>query len=327
MDELRRAAKLLIDAPDVTLLGHVNPDADAFGSAVGLGLALRGLGATVRVSFGAPDRVPESLRHLDPDGLYVPASEVPAVPPVLVAVDTGDIGRLGVLGDRPAATIAAGGQVVVVDHHVTNTRYGTVNVVDAGAEATTVLILALLDELGASLTAPIASALYAGLLTDTGSFMRATPRTHEMAARLLTAGVDAQATARPLLDAHPFAWLRLLSTVLGRAVLEPSAARGMGLVHTRVELAEAATVRPEDVDRVIDLVRSTKEAEVSVVLKQVNTDEWTVSMRAVSRLDLSAAARAIGGGGHQLASGFTARGSAAEVLDRLRTALDEAPLL
>ncbi|HWE89703.1 MAG TPA: bifunctional oligoribonuclease/PAP phosphatase NrnA [Pseudonocardiaceae bacterium] len=322
-DELRRAAKLLIDAPDVTLLGHVNPDADAFGSAVALGLALRGLGKTVRVSFGTPDSVPESLRHLDPEGLFVPAADVPTAPPVLVALDAGDLGRLGALADR--AQVAE--HVIVVDHHVTNTRFGTVNVVDTSAEATAVIVLALVDELGAPLTEPVARALYAGLLTDTSSFRRATPATHRAAARLLAAGVDAEATGRPLLDAHPFGWLRMLSTVLGRATLEPAAARGFGLVHTRVELADAAGVRPEDVESVVDIVRSTVEAEVAAVLKQIGPAEWSGSLRAVGRLDVSVAARELGGGGHRFAAGFTTRGTAAEVLDRLRAALDTAPLV
>lgn len=327
VDELRQAAKLLIDAPDVTLLGHVNPDADAFGSAVGLGSALRGLGSTVRVSFGAPASVPESLRHLDSAGLFVPASELPAVTPVVVALDCGDLGRLGPLAERVMATVAAGGQLVVIDHHVTNTRFGTINVVDVEAEATAMIVLALLDELAAPLTEPVARGLYAGLLTDTSSFRRATPATHQAAARLLAAGVDAEATGRPLLDAHPFGWLRMLATVLGRATLEPAAAHGLGLVHTRVELVDAGAVRPEDMESVIDVIRTAKEAEVAAVLKQVAPDAWTGSLRAVGRLDVSAAARALGGGGHRFAAGFSARGSAAEVLDRLRIALDAAPLV
>lgn len=231
--DLRQAAELLAGSSEVTLLGHVNPDADAFGSSIGLATALRDMGTEVRVSFGDPvDEVPESLRHLDPDGLYVPAAEVPAVPALLVALDTADLSRLGVLAGRVAAVREAGGAALVIDHHVSNTYFGTHHLVDPKAEATAAIVLRLLDELGARLTEPIGRALYAGLLTDTSSFRRATPNTHLAAAQLLAAGVDAAAVARPLLDAHPFGYLRMLSAVLGRAELDPAGAHGqIGRAH------------------------------------------------------------------------------------------------
>lgn len=324
---LRDAAALLADATDVTLFGHVNPDADAFGSAVGLALALRDRGTTVRVSFGWPAEVPESLRGLDRVGVFVPVAEVPAAPPLLVALDTGSLDRLGPLADRVAATKAAGGQVVVIDHHVSNTRYGTLNVVDDRAEATASLVLRLLDEWDTTLTEPVARALYAGLLTDTSSFRRATPSTHRAAARLLDAGVDAQAVARPLLDTHPFGWLGMLSGVLSRAELDPSGARGLGLVHTSVTTEDSTGLRLEDVESVINVIRSTSEAEVAAVLKQAGPSQWTGSLRAIGHIDVSVAARSLGGGGHRFAAGFTADGTADEVLTRLKSALDAAPLV
>ena len=322
---LKEAAAILADARDVTVLGHVNPDADAFGSAVGLGVVLRGLGADVRVSFGEPAEVPESLRHLDELGLFVTAADIPAVPPVLVVLDSSSPDRLGPLADRLDAVRSAGGHVIVIDHHVSNQMFGTLNVVDDRAEATASLVLRLIDELGVPLTEPAARGLYAGLLTDTSSFRRATPATHQAAARLLTAGVDAAAVARPLLDTHPFGWLRMLSVVLARAELDPAAARGLGLVHTVVTAQDAAGLRPEDVESVIDIVRGSREAEVAAVLKEAGPDRWTGSLRAVGRLDVSAVARALGGGGHRLASGFTTDGSLSDVLARLKAELDRAP--
>lgn len=324
---LKEAAAILSDARDVTILGHVNPDADAFGSAVGLGVVLRELGAEVRVSFGDPAEVPESLRHLDSLGLFRTAADVPAVPPLLVVLDSSSLDRLGPLADRVAATRDAGGHVIVIDHHVANAEFGTLNVVDDRSEATAALVLRLIDELGVPLTEPAARGLYAGLLTDTSSFRRATPATHLAAARLLEAGVQAEAVARPLLDTHPFEWLSMLSAVLGRAQLDPGAARGLGLVHAVVTAEDAAGLRQEDVESVINIIRSSREAEVAAVLKQAGPGRWTGSLRAIGRLDVSAVARALGGGGHRLAAGFTVDGSADDVLARLRTELDRAPLL
>lgn len=321
------AVSLLASATDVTVLGHIWPDADAFGSAVGLATVLRDRGARVRVSFGEPADVPDSLRDLDPEGLFVTAADVPAAPPLLVVLDSSSIDRLGPLVDRAANTRAAGGQVLVVDHHVSNTRFGTVNVVDDRAEATATLVLRLVDALGAPLTEPAARGIYAGLFSDTGSFRRATADTHHAAARLLAAGVDSNAVARSLLDGHPFAWLGMLSQVLAGATLDPAAAQGLGLVHATVTAADTAGMRTADVDTVMDLLRATREAEVAAVLKHADADRWVCSLRSVARVDVSVVARQFGGGGHRLAAGFSATGTAADVLARLRTRLDAAPLL
>ncbi len=314
--DLRAAADLLGAATDVTLLAHVNPDADALGSALALGLALRRRGTAVRVSFGHPAEVPESLRVLDPAGLVVPASEVPAAPELLVALDAGSAARLGALADR----VPASGAVLVVDHHASNTRFGTHHVVDDTAEATAVLVLALLDELGEPLDPDIARCLYAGLVTDTSSFRRATPATHRTAARLLEAGAE-PALATELMDAHPFAWLPMLARVLARAVLEPEAAGGHGLVHTTVHLADMAGVRLEEVESVVDVLRTTAEAEVALVLKEQAAGGWTGSLRARGAVDVRVAAVGLGGGGHRLAAGFTAAGTADEVVARVRDML------
>lgn len=321
------AADLLTRARDVTLFAHVTPDADALGSAIGLALALRGLGKRVRVSFGDPVETPSSLRHLDPAGLVVPPDDVPETPETIVALDTASTGRLGSLATRIAATAAAGGTVLVLDHHVSNTRYGTHHLVDPAAEATATVTMRVLDALGVALDEPIAGCLYAGLATDTGSFARATGETHRLAARLLDAGVNPDAVLRPIVSEHPFGWLGMLASVLGRARLEPEAARGLGLVHTHVSISDSVGLRAEEVESVVDIVRATGEAEVAAVLKQAGEHRWTGSLRAIGSIDVSAVARELGGGGHTLAAGFTTSGTASEVIQRLRSSLERAPLL
>ncbi|MFC4856336.1 DHH family phosphoesterase [Actinophytocola glycyrrhizae] len=321
--DLHAAADLLRTAADVTLLGHVNPDADALGSALALGLALRKRGATVRVSFGPPAEVPDSLRCLDPAGLVVPAADVPAAPELLVALDAGSAARLGWLADR----VGTSGQVLVVDHHASNTRYGTHHVVDDTAEATAVLVLALIDELGIPLDPDIARCLYAGLMTDTGSFRRATSATHRTAARLVEAGAEPAVLARELMDAHPFAWLPMLARVLGRAELEQAAVGGRGLVHTAVTMADMTGVRLEEVESVVDILRATSEAEVALVIKEMAPGEWSGSLRAKSAVDVRVVAAGMGGGGHRLAAGFTTTGTAEDVVNRVREMLRQPPVI
>jgi phosphoesterase RecJ-like protein len=139
--------------------------------------------------------------------------------------------------------------------------------------------------------------------------------------------IRAEPETRKLMDTHPFGWLGMLARVLGRTELEPAAARGLGLVHTCVLASDARGMRTEEVEGVVDLVRTCAEAEVAAVLKEVREGRWSVSLRAKQRLDVGAAATALGGGGHRLASGFTASGRREDVLAALRVALDTAPLL
>jgi bifunctional oligoribonuclease and PAP phosphatase NrnA len=325
--DLGAAATLLRTATDVTLLAHVNPDADALGSALALGLALHRRGTAARVSFGMPGEVPDSLRGLDVDGLVVPAAAVPASAGLLVAVDTAGKSRLGQLADRVNATVEAGGSVLVIDHHASNTRYCTHHLVDETAEATAVLVVGLLDELGWPLDADIARCVYAGLVTDTSSFRRASPDTHRLAARLIEAGADPTAAARDLMDTHPFAFLQMLASVLDRAVLETDAAGGHGLVHTAVRLDDLVGVRLEEVESVVDIVRTTAEAEVAAVLKETSPGHWSGSLRAVGAVDVRAVAERFGGGGHRLAAGFSADGELEEIITRLRDALRDPVLL
>lgn len=316
---IAEAARLLANARDVTLLSHINPDADTLGSALAVGLALHRRGVAVRVAFGEPEVVPESLKALDTAGLLVHRDEVPAEPELLVVMDTGSLQRLGPLAGRVAA---AKGPVIVIDHHVSNTRYGTVHCIDEHAEATALIALKLLDEMDVEIDEPIARCIYAGLVTDTGGFRKAGPAAHETAARLLQTGVDAYSVTRPLMDAHPFAYLGMLSRVLAKAELDQEAAGGLGLVHAVVSLDDARGVRSEEVESVIDVVRSTSEAEVAAVLKELRPEYWSVSLRAVSRVDVREVAQVLGGGGHRLAAGFTFDGPPEQVVAALKGALE-----
>ena len=314
---IARAAALLARADDVTLLAHVRPDADALGSALALGRALYRRGAHVTVSFGAPDTVPETLRPLDVHRLIVPAAQVPRAPAVLVTCDVNEPARLGPLKDR----LETAGTTVMLDHHVTNPGFGDVQILDPGAEATVMLVHTLLRAMGAPIDHEVARCLYAGLATDTRNFRDAGPAAHRLAAELIEAGANPHAVVTPIMDTHPFPWLAALADLLRSAELDPSAARGLGLVHTVIPAEHVARFRQEEVDGVVDTLRTAAEAEVAAVVKQVGPKRWTVSLRARGRVNVAAAAAALGGGGHPRAAGVTLDGTACEVVAALRRVL------
>jgi len=325
------AVKILDGAGQVCLACHVRPDADALGSMLAFAQALRsrpGRELSVIASFGdAPFEVPAVLRFLPGIGLLTRPAGFPARPEVMVSFDAGSIGRLGVL----AESAAAASELIVLDHHASNTGFGTVNLVDPRAAATAVLTAELIDRMGGPLTRDIALGLYAGLVTDTGSFKfpATTPQVHELAARLLETGIDPGVVARELYDRAPFGHLHMLSAALGRATLEPEACSGLGLVWTTVtrsDREQAGGLALDAAESVIDIVRRTDEAEVAVVLREDDNGSWQISVRSKDLIDAGAACTALGGGGHARAAGFSfpgGAGAATVALDSLRTVLDQ----
>ncbi len=316
-----KAVAALTGSAVVALACHVSPDGDALGSMLGLAHALRRRGTRVLPSFAEPFEVPESLSGLPGIDLLVPPGQVPAAPALLVTFDTGSVDRLGGLADR----VPRAGEVLVVDHHTSNTGFGTLHLVDVTAAATAVLVEELVRRLGVPLDADIAACLYAGLVTDTGSFRFAgtTPATHQLAARLLATGFRHDLLARELFDTHPFGWLPMVGAVLARARLEPAEVGGLGLVWTETRTAELAAygLGPDQAESLIDLVRTAREAEVAAVVKELPGGAWAVSMRSKGRVDVGAVCTALGGGGHRFAAGFTSPVGLDGTVAALRAAL------
>jgi bifunctional oligoribonuclease and PAP phosphatase NrnA len=320
---LRTAASVLAEAADaratVVLSGHVQPDADALGSTLALAEGLRRRGARVLVTFPDPFTLPASLGWLPGAEGLVPSAAVPSSPDVFVSLDAASPGRLGEL----AALLDSAGTSVVVDHHASNPGFGDVRLIDGGAPATVTLVAGLLDGLGVTLDPQLATCLYAGLAADTGSFRfgNTRPETHELAARLLATGIDHSDISRRLFDTAPFGWLGLLSVVTGRAVLEADV--GAGLVWTWSSTAEAAEhgLPGEQLEALVDVVRSTQEADVACVLKGQDDGSWSVSLRSRGATDVARVAIALGGGGHTLAAGYSSYDDRESTIAALRAEL------
>ncbi len=310
------AAELLSAANTISVVCHVYPDGDTIGAGLALALVLDRCGKSVEVSFAAPATLPESLRSLPGGHLLVSPDVMRRDADIAVTVDSPSLNRLGSLRD----IASPGHQLLVIDHHASNRLFGTVNFVDPSADSTTMLVAELLDVWGKPIDADVAHCLYAGLITDTGSFRWATARAHRLAARLVELGVDNATISRTLLDTHPYSWLPMLSRVLGSATLLSDAAGGRGLVYAVVGHQEWMAARSEEVESIVDIVRTTAQAEVAAVLKEIEPDRWSVSMRAKS-MDLASMATGFGGGGHRLAAGYTAFGPIEDVVAELVAAL------
>lgn len=302
-------------ADDVALACHVNPDGDALGSLLALSLGLRALGKKTYASWSAPSvELPAQYSFLPGAEALVPVAEVPASE-VFVALDCGAADRLGDL----EAMATAAPVLVNVDHHDGNPNFGKFNLVVPTASSTAEIMLRLLEDLGVTIDRAIATCLYTGIVTDTGRFQYAnsTPDTLRIAADLLEHGVPHSDIAQEVFESSPFAYMKLVGRVLDRATLHDDAR----LVYSWItldDLSETGVAR-EETDTLIDLVRSTRAAEVAAMFKEQDDGTWRVSLRSKGP-SVGAIARARGGGGHERAAGFTAR-DMTETIDEIRRAL------
>ncbi|MCX4746407.1 bifunctional oligoribonuclease/PAP phosphatase NrnA [Kitasatospora sp. NBC_01287] len=309
-------------AGEIDLVCHITPDGDALGSALAAGLALRSLGHRVRVSFGDdPQIIPDSLSFLPGQELIVPAAELPDRPELVICFDVASEGRLGLLREKAFAARV----LVVLDHHASNPGFGTHRIIDPGAPATAVLVDELLRRLRVPLDQDIATCLYTGVASDTGSFKYpgTTPATHELAGRLLATGIRQDLISRRLWDTSSFGYLKVLAAALDRAVYEPDAAGGRGLVWTWVPYQDLVlfSVTVEEIEGLIDVLRKPAEAEVALVLKQDPDGTLRGSCRAKGAVDLAAVCAELGGGGHTFQAGFSLRTDVLSAVARFRAAL------
>lgn len=314
--ELRRAAAAIDGGQRIGVLGHIGPDGDALGSAIALAHAARAAGKDAVASFGEPFVVPAEMSFLDLSTLVAP-SDFGTDLDVVVACDTAARDRLGSLA--PAAEGAK--TLVIIDHHRSNDGFGDVALIDPEAGATAQLVFYLLEALGWTIDEPVATALYTGLVTDTGRFQYSstTSEVHHVAAQLLRAGVEPDVVGQRLFEETPFAYYTVLARVMGRAVLEPE----RGLVWSVMELGdlEAAGIGYETTDGLIDAVRIAEEADVACLLKEKEPGVLKGSLRSRGAVDVAQIAGAFGGGGHHNAAGFTFAGTPDEAMSQIRELL------
>jgi phosphoesterase RecJ-like protein len=314
---IARATAAIAGASSIALACHVNPDGDALGSMLGLMHVLRHAHCPVVASFPPPFVVAPHYRGLPGLDLLTKPDDFPAEPDVMVTFDCGSLGRLGELG--PSARAAR--ELIVLDHHVSNTRYGTINVIDSDAAASGVIVRRLVQELGLPLNDPSAVALYAALVCDTGRFQYDTtsPRVFELARELVEFDVPVSRLSRQLFEEHRFAYLQLLAEALASAELDVD----HRFVWTAVtqDMLERHDVTLEEVEGLIDILRRTTEAEVTCVLKEEANHTVRVSLRSLGDVDVQLIAADHGGGGHRFAAGFESPEPIPAVVASIRAAL------
>lgn len=310
---------LLAGAEAPVLLAHVHPDGDALGSMLAMHHLCERQGKRPLASWGDPFPVAPHYRFLPGIDRAVGVEQLPGEPEHVVTFDCGSLARLG----SARETARGARNLLVLDHHPDNERFGTVNLVMTDVAATAVVVRKLADALGWKLDHEAAVNLYVGLLTDTGRFQypNTTPEVFELAEELSEFGLPLAAVARELYEKHRFAYVQLAGLALARAQLDPD--RHLVAAWITAEELERFAVDFDETEGFVDLLRRTAEADVVVALKEAPGEGLRVSLRSLGAVDVGAIAAALGGGGHPFMSGFTSTWSVEETLARIRALVPE----
>ena len=310
VDALRRAET-------VAIVSHRDPDPDTIGSGIALGLALDALGT--RVTLHCADPVPEHTRFLAWADRYS-TEPPPATVDLIVTVDFGSV-------ERAKFALPAGPTLVNIDHHASNDRFGSVNLVDVSSAATAELVARVIDALGVKWTSEMATATLVGIMTDTGSFQfpSTDARALERAARLREAGADLQAITYNVFRNKRFQALRLW----GFAFAKMSREQDGQLVWTEVTREDFANAEAldEDISGLVEQIARANGMRVALLFNEHDAGVIKVSCRTSAwapSVDASAVMARFGGGGHVRAAGALITGSATEVRDSVLRSAREA---
>jgi phosphoesterase RecJ-like protein len=289
---------LILAADRVTAICHENPDADTLGAALALRMAAERLGKQAEVV--AADPVPPSLAELPMAG---EVRTRPGLEPDLVVVVDGPLSRTGAIATECAEWLSRA-RIANIDHHVSNDgSEATASWVEPNAAATCEMVALLLPELGVTIDEPIATVLTAGIVQDTHTFSHpnATPRTLRVGADLVEAGAPLSAIHRSIYADKPFSTLALWGRILAGAS-ERSSGRIVHASMTLDMLRETGTTAVAS-EGFIDLLASTRTADITLLFKEADAAEVRVSVRTSARADAVAVTSAFGGGGHARAAG------------------------
>jgi len=302
------AARMISTANNAFLIAHVDPDGDTIGSTLALAHALRSMGKDC--SLACSDRVPATLS-------FLPGVEWFGTPQIadhdlIIAVDVSDRGRLGPAYDH---VVEMGIPLLNIDHHVTNTGFGTVNLVNTDAVATSEIIFDLLRDLDVPLDQLLATCLLTGIVTDTRSFSTSstTPRALEVSSELLKAGASLIEVNENYYKSKSLGTLRLWGKMLDQMQLE---GRLVWSVDS-LEMREQCHAGFSNGDGIVNLLASVREASAAIVFIEKESQRVEISIRSRPGVDISPVAVYFGGGGHPQAAGAMLEGNLEQVIPKV----------
>jgi len=297
---------LLTQNDNFYITSHINPDGDAIGSCFGLGMALQKIGKNVQV-FLEPFQ--SRFDIIPGEGLLNEKAFSEDV--FLICLDCSSFDRLNPEHQKVAASSSC---VINIDHHYTNTNFANINYVDGNASSACELVYRLLDGF-IEIDQDIASALYAGMVSDTGGFRfdYTSPQTLHVAGNLMSNGIDFTTIYTELLLMRSHTELKLLAKVLENAQISGNV---MHVCVNKDMIKSVPNALSRDVEGIVELMLNTRDVEISVLLYEKENGEIKMSLRSCSA-NVGEVAKKFGGGGHHLAAGANVKGNIHEIREQV----------
>ncbi len=302
------------EAKNIFLASHVQPDGDNIGSILGLGLALKKLGKEVHIL--KTDYIPKDFMFLPSIDIIRDYNEDEI--DVFIALDSSDEDRLG---DNKVLLNKAN-TIINIDHHISNTNFGDINIVDSDAAATCEIAFKLIKTLNIDLDKDISTCLYTGISTDTGSFMysNTSAKTHMIAAELLDIGIDKENININIWQSKSLDKTKLFIKTL--ETLETYFDDKVAIVMVTRDALRGTGASMEDTEGIVSFVRDIATVEVAVMLKEFEENEIKISMRSKKYVDVSNICALFGGGGHKRAAGCMISSNIEKAKEEILNALE-----
>jgi phosphoesterase RecJ-like protein len=309
--DLVQSFRRLVEQSSSVLIGtHLNPDGDALGSALAMSHWLTSRGIFNEVVCHHP--APRNLEFL-PGVSRIRRAPQQEKHELGIILDLDSLDRLG----DTEPFFSGCDRLVVIDHHVPHEAPGDLRIVDTAAAATAILVARLFEALEVEISPAMATCLFTGIVTDTGSFRfrNTTAEALQVGARLLECGADLNLVSEEVFQSKPVASARLLGLVLETMNLEAEDRIAWSVVHHHDFFRFEA--KDEDTEGFVNELLSIHSVQIAALAREPKPGKVRVSLRSRGNLDVAAVARMFGGGGHRNAAGCTFEGDLESAMEQL----------
>lgn len=309
IDQLQKSQTVLV-------VSHSNPDGDAIGALLSTGLALKAMHKDVRMFNQSA--IPAVYRFLPSVQLIRQEADDMETYDTVVVLDCGSIERIGPMAQQARKVDT----IINIDHHITNTRFGHLHLIDPEACATSAIVYRIIKKMNVDINCPMAAAIYTGILTDTGSFRFSNTNRQAFAicAEMIECGANPYEIAQHVYGHYSLGRIKLLNLALDSLEISPNGKTS--IMSLTQDMLDITRTQEEDIDGIINYARRIEDVKVAALIHEVAGNgrarrQYHVSLRSDGDVNVALIAAEFGGGGHANAAGFSVEATLSDLKNKI----------